>query len=378
MDKQRHGVDLVHITTTHSALDTRIFYREAMSAHKAKIETIVIGPTTTSANERFRGIEIHALQYRHGRLLRRVLHPLDAFRKIIDLRPRIVHFHDPDFLPVAVLLKLLGYKMVWDVHEYYSEVKTANFRPGPLRSLLRILISALVEKGPCSFFDRSVFPTKSLRAAIRDKADALACVNLLPVEEFPDVECQPDKEFDLVFMGSMSPFRAGPLLQIFELLCAKRPGFKAALIGVPAATQAWMQKHAPSPLVLKAIQFVPRVPHLEVARLLRRARIGFNYHPMQRRFQVALPMKVYEYMACGIAVVCSKFPELAEQVKTDEIVLVEGDEPSDYADAILALLEAPDRLESIAQAGQAAIRNRLNWENSEMAKLIAMYQDLLA
>jgi glycosyltransferase involved in cell wall biosynthesis len=336
---------------------------------------VVIGPS--GAPENVAGIRIVPLRKSPIRLVRRLFAPFSALGQVLRLRPRIVHFHDPEILPVAVLLKLLGYKMVWDVHEYYSEVLTVHMRKTPLRAVKRAVISALVEKIPCAILDRSVFPTKALRAAIRDKDDAIACVNLLPVNEFPDIESNPDKEFDLIFVGSMSPFRAGPFMEMVALLRERRPGFRAAILGVRQATQTWMERNAPSKDVLDAITFLPRVPHSEVASALRRARIGFNYHPMEKRFQVALPMKVYEYMACGLPVICSRFPELAEQLSANEMVLVNGDDQQDYANAIAALLDDPERQQRMGRAGEAAVRDRLNWESSEAPKLVTMYRDLL-
>lgn len=366
---------MAHVTTVHKALDSRIFYREALSAHKAGLRTIVIGPA--EAPKTVAGIDIIPLRKNPVRLLRRLFAPVAALRLILRLRPRIVHFHDPEILPVAIVLKLLGYKLVWDVHEYYSEILTVHTRQGPIRAFKRTFFSALLEKIPCAVFDRSVFPTNTLRFAIRDKADAVACVNLLPVDEFPEREEVRAKDFDIIFMGTMSPFRAGPFMEMVSHLRKQRPGFKAALLGVTEATQTWMQQNAPTPEALDAITFLPRVPYTEVASALRRARIGFNYHPMEKRFQVALPMKVYEYMACGIPVVCSRFPELADQVTPDEMILIEGDDQKIYAQAIDALLNDPIRLEQIAQAGELAVRTRLNWERTEAPKLVSLYRDLL-
>lgn len=349
-----------------------------MSAHKAGIRTVVVGPTKAPGLSCHSGIPIVSLRQREHRLLRRLLAPIEAFKTVRSINPKIVHFHDPEILPVALLLKLLGHKMVWDIHEYYSRVQTAHMRLGVLRTVKRLLLSALVEKLPCAIFDRSVFPTQALRAAICDKSDAIACVNLLPVGEFPNVEGRSDKEFDVIFMGSMSPFRAEPFLHLVDILCQRRPGFKVALLGVPTKTQSWMQANAPHPRTLAAITFIPRVPHSEVSGILRKARIGFNYHPMDERFKVAIPMKVYEYMICGIAVVCTRFPELAEQLDPSEMVLVEGDDQATYANVILELLNNAERREQISRAGQAAVVSRLNWERREAPKLIKMYRDLLA
>lgn len=371
-----HRPDLVHVTTVHSALDSRIFYREALSAHKSGLRTVVIGPS--QGHGLVSGINVVSLHKSNVKFIRRLFAPFAALRQILILRPVVVHFHDPEILPVAFLLKLLGYKVVWDIHEYYSEVLTVHIQNAPLRALKRAVVSAFVEKIPCAFLDRSVFPTKALRAAIHDKNDAVACVNLLPTDVFPAFEGAISKDFDIIFMGTMSPFRAGPFLELVGLLCKQRAGFKAALLGVSLETQNWMRINATSTDVFSAITFLPRVPHAEVATVLRRARIGFNYHPMQRRFMVALPMKVYEYMACGLPVVCTRFPELADQVTKDEMVLVEGDDQAKYAAAIIELLEDPAKLESMARAGELAVRSRLNWEMSEAPKLISMYRELLS
>lgn len=369
-------VDLVHVTTVHRALDTRIFYREARTAEKAGLRVAVVGPHDKA--ETFEGVQIVPIQKSRSRLVRRLVAPFNAIREITRLRPRIIHFHDPEFIGAAMILKALGYRLVWDVHEYYSEVQTAHMKPGPMHGVKRALISLLVEKGPCAFFDRSVFPTEALRSAVWNSPRSIACVNLLPVDEFPGDETGTEKEYDIVFVGSMSPFRAKFFLEVVELLRERRPGFRAALIGIPEATRVWMLENAPSPQSVDAMAFLPRVPHAQVAALLRRARIGFNYHPMQRRFQVALPMKVYEYMACGIPVVCSRFPELAEQLREGEMLFVEGDNPVDYADAIDGLLSDPESLERVGRRGNEAVRNRLNWEQSEAPKLLAMYRGLLA
>lgn len=376
MERPKHHFDLVHVTTVHRALDTRIFYREARSAQKAGLRVSVVGPHETL--EIVNGVLIVPLKTIRSRILRRIFSPLSAVYKIMRLRPRIVHFHDPEFIVAAVFLKLLRYKIIWDVHEYYSEVQTAHMNEGLLREIKRSLISAVVEKAPCAFFDRSVFPTNALREAIAASSHSIACVNLLPVDEFPDQGSKCEKEYDLVFMGAMSPFRAGPFLDLVALLRQKRPSFRVVLLGVPEATQAWMIANATSPEVLDSMTFLPRVPHAQVAGLLRKARIGFNYHPMQKRFQVALPMKVYEYMACGIPVVCSRFPELVTQMREGEMVLVDGDDTFEYAGAISDLLENAERMERIGRMGNDAVRRRLNWEGSEAPKLIAMYHELLA
>jgi hypothetical protein len=43
--------------------------------------------------------------------------PWRAFAAIRSMKPTIVHFHDPELMPLGILLKGLGYKIIYDVHE---------------------------------------------------------------------------------------------------------------------------------------------------------------------------------------------------------------------------------------------------------------------
>jgi glycosyltransferase involved in cell wall biosynthesis len=368
-------LDVLHVTTVHKAHDTRIFSREARTASKSGLRVGILGPA--SASETIDGVSIIPLRTSSNRHLSAILSPLRALTIILTLRPTIVHFHDPEIIPTAVFLKFLGYKLVWDIHEFYSEVQTAQMPPSAIKSIKRRLISLFIERLPCRFFDRSVFATESLRNAICASNKTISCVNLLPVEEFPTSSPPERKEWDMIFMGSMSPFRAEPFLEVVKIMTQRRPDFRAALLGVPQSTCDWMRKNTPSPATLQALTFLPRVPPNQVANVLSRARIGFNYHPMQRRFLVALPMKVYEYMICGLATVCSKFPELVEQFPNGEICFVDGDDPNHYADSITQLLQDDDLRLSVGRRGMESIKSRINWEGREAGKLLSMYNDLL-
>jgi glycosyltransferase involved in cell wall biosynthesis len=168
-------------------------------------------------------------------------------------------------------------------------------------------------------------------------------------------------------------------MEMMRIILRQRPETSLLMLGVKDTTVQWMKENAPSSEVLSAITFYPRVPHGEVFTILRKARVGFNYHPMEKRFEVAIPMKIYEYMACRLPVVCTAFPEVVEQLESgSEIILVEGDEQDSYADAVLNILENRIVAEQIGLAGWRAISDRVNWDVSEVSKVRDLYAGLFA
>jgi glycosyltransferase involved in cell wall biosynthesis len=237
----------------------------------------------------------------------------------------------------------------------------------------------LLEKGPAYFFDAVVFPTYALRDAIYAGPRAEVLVNLLPKRALQqDIDPDQKRDHDLVFVGSMSPFRAGPAMEMMVHILAERPNARMLFIGLPEATVSWMLTHCPSDAVRSAMTFHPRVPHLEVSRVITRARIGFDYHPMERRLQEAIPKKVYEYMDVCLPVVSSRFPELERQFRAnEEIIFVDGDDQRNYARAVLDLITDSDRRARLAAAGRKRLESGLNWEDSEAPKLITLYNRLL-
>jgi glycosyltransferase involved in cell wall biosynthesis len=124
------------------------------------------------------------------------------------------------------------------------------------------------------------------------------------------------------------------------------------------------------------------IPYESVTDRLSSSRVGIDVHPFPTpNLSVALQVKVFEYMACGCAVVSSELPVLKTLMSShaaglEEVVTIQGGRPEEYAEAILTLLDRLDRGEKVGERLQSASRNFFLWDH-EGDKLAKFYCQLL-
>ena len=117
-----------HISTLHSTYDTRIFLKECCSLASNSYEVTLVIPG--SKDEYLNGVNIKAIKKYDKVFLRLSLTVFQAFVKAIKTNSKIYHFHDPELFFVGVIFKLLGKKVIFDVHENISaQIKRKNWLP---------------------------------------------------------------------------------------------------------------------------------------------------------------------------------------------------------------------------------------------------------
>ena len=368
--------EILHITSAHKAKDGRIFYKEALSAASIGFRVGVVGDN--EVEETIGGVDIIPVKKSTNRLLRRIIGPVKLLSVVLKYRPKIVHFHDPEIIPMGYILMFLGYKVVYDMHEYYSEIQSLRVKNKFLNWVIKRIVKIFIEQIPCRIFSATVFPTNKLREEFLITKKTVAILNLLPKKLIPSNDINGKKTFDLVFMGTISPFRAKPLIEMMEIILCAKPDAKLLMLGTKNETKDWIKKNAKKE-VFESIFFHESVEHKDVAKILQSAKIGFNFHPEEKRFEVAIPMKIYEYMSCKLAVVTTSFPELENQFSNErEIIMIKGEDQKIYARAILDILNNDAKATYLGENGYNAIINRVNWDLSEIPKLKKLYQGLLS
>ena len=151
---------ICHITSVHIPFDTRIFYKECKSLAEAGYEVHLVAKH--DRDEVIDGIHLHAVPFRKSKIKRILFTTLDVYKKALIINPEVYHFHDPELIPIGLLLKLKGKKVICDIHEDYpAYILYKDTIPRILRKPIA-WITGVIEKYSAGFFDAVIVVTPKL------------------------------------------------------------------------------------------------------------------------------------------------------------------------------------------------------------------------
>ena len=98
---------IIHITTIHPRRDTRIFYRECVSLSKKGYNTFFI-VADGLGDEDYLGVKIIDLGKTYNRIKNFFRTYFLILKNINEIKPDIVHFHDPELMIVGKKISFKG------------------------------------------------------------------------------------------------------------------------------------------------------------------------------------------------------------------------------------------------------------------------------
>ncbi len=363
------------LSTVHQALDTRIFDRQAKSLAGAGYDVTLIAQH--ERDEVVDGVKIVLLPKPDNRFVR-MLGIWRLFKLAYAQKADIYHFHDPELLPVGLLLKLLMRgRVIYDVHEDYpKDILTKYWIPYYLRWLLSLLYT-LVERASFFFFD-AVFVAGKDIAWHFPRSSKLTVIGNYPSLEKARLT-EKEKMFDnkpavAIYIGDLTVDRcAREMVQAINLLEGKA---KLVLLGT------FSDPNLENEIRMTAsghVELVGHVPYETVFSYLRESDVGLIcFHPNPNNIAaVWRNRKLFEYMAAGLPVIVSNFPLWKEIIEENRCgIAVNPLNPKEIAKAVEYIINHSDEAKKMGINGKNAVIEKYNWEK-ESEKLLAVYQDLL-
>ncbi|MCZ6557878.1 MAG: glycosyltransferase family 4 protein [SAR324 cluster bacterium] len=365
---------IAHLTSVHPPFDNRIYHLECLSLVRGADEIVLIVPTDEPADGG--AVRIHPLPVPSGRRERMTRTVWQVFRAALQERADLYHFHDPELIPIGMLMKLFGNRVIYVVHENIPQnILNKHWIPLPMRRIAAAM-GGLAEWCGGHLFDGVVCVTPTIAHRFpRKRTILLRNYPDLEIYRLPDASGYSRREPLVAYIGGITKNRGA--FTMLEAIHRMPPNLDVRLelagplerddlIDELSAADGWGR-----------VQYRGVVPKEEVVQILGRARVGLSVlHPIPE-YVDAYPVKLFEYMAAGIPVVASDFPVLREIVDGAGCgLLVDPTDARAIAEAVTWLLDNAREAEEMGRMGRMAALNCYNW-HKEKEKLFALYGEIL-
>jgi glycosyltransferase involved in cell wall biosynthesis len=378
----RKNYSVCILSSVHSALDNRIFYREARSLQRAGYDVTLIA--VHERNQCKDGTQIIGLP--HLPRWQRPLVWLKLLRHALSRRADVYHFHDPELLLIMPCLRLLtGKPTIYDVHEAYADfIEVKGYIPAWLRHPLAWMFGRL-EPLAARMHSALIFADDQVASSFRDVQRSKATLFNYPALSFVKNAVATTQHIGqrqpiVLHLGTHEESRGIYLMiEAFRQVLRDLPEARLLLVGPFVPTE--LERRVRSEIVQRGIQhavtITGRILFEEVDEYLKRAAVGWVTLQPVSKYQKNIPTKLFEYMAYGIPIVSSDLSPIRPFVENGEDgYLVAADDPQAHARAILTLLRQPQVALAMGQKGQDLVRTCYNWDEMEK-RLLALYQELL-
>jgi glycosyltransferase involved in cell wall biosynthesis len=305
-----------------------------------------------------------------------------ALVSVLHVRRRynIVYVHNmPNFLVFAGLLpKIDGAKIVLDVHDPAAEL-LATIRGRDLPSWVQRLANA-EERISISFSDSLITVNESMRRRLSEISSRPVTVvmNLPDPRRFASLEGSRDKGgFErIVYSGSIAHRNGLDLVvRAVSLLADEFPSLRFRVIGEGPALES-VERLVEDLGVTDRAEFRDFVPNGQIPSLLGDAAAGVSPQRGGVFGSLVFSMKVAEYVALGLPVICSGIATMRHYFSDDELLFFEPGNAEDLARAIRALLTNPTAADERVTRSRMKL-DRLNWP-AQKATLVETVEALAA
>ncbi|MBN2466221.1 glycosyltransferase family 4 protein, partial [candidate division WOR-3 bacterium] len=375
------------LTTLHAPNDDRIFYKETLSLRRKFSDITLVAPDHGEKGK-VTDSRIRCLTLRQrGGVPGRFLKLLAAARAVWRIRPDIVHFHDYDILLVAPAMRyLLRCHLVYDAHEDYpSSVLISRLIPRALRRLAARAAKffELAAGRACSL----IITADPWTAEYLSRTGVSTCVvfNYPPLQLFAGETSRESSRQDagtdrtvLLYQGTMSEERGlFHMIDAMPSILLQRPDCRLLLIGL---TDAGLRSEAEALAahlgVGEALEIIAWVPHTELHGYIEQSKIGLIPWLPVDKHKHNIPIKLFEYMACGLPVLAADLPSIRPYMDESKAGLqYDSTSSRALAEGVLRMLSDEDGLRRMGDNGRRAVQEKWNWGRME-ERLLAAYDEL--
>ncbi|PFR90090.1 hypothetical protein COK43_14035 [Bacillus cereus] len=366
-------------SSVHPWNDTRVFYKEAVSLANAGYEVKLCAIQNNIEYEK----NIENLSVECIPKMKRWARPLLWFRLFMKARREkadVYHFHDPELLIVAYFLSIFTKsKIIYDMHEDFpAAIRSKNWIPKFIRGKLSTVVGWL-EKFFMKHCDAVVYAEKYYKNNYKDIGILKEDILNYPLKHSSSVSRISNKIPYIVYAGAISKTRGlDEMLKVASNLKGRNLEFQMILIGGfsekdKEETIDFIQRND----LNECVQLPGRLPLHKVFDYYIKADVGLAILHPEKNYLQSLATKLFEYMAFGIPIVASNFPDWKALIENSRSgIAVDPLDVEMVADAICKIVTDKELSLQFGENGFRAYQKQYNWTIEEN-KLVNLYEKVL-
>ncbi|MBI3923922.1 MAG: glycosyltransferase [Armatimonadetes bacterium] len=356
---------IVHLCAAHQALDNRIFYRECRTLAQAGHEVVLVAPCLR--DERVDDVQIRAVRP-GNRWSRWTRTTAQILVRALAERGDVYHLHEPGLIPVGLLLAGRGREVVYDIHDDLPASLSSRCHTPWLAALCGWLEARLANR----------FHQILAEACYQKRMPQGLIIQNYPLLSLFRVQQPPERgACKLIYTGVNSVLRG---LDRHAGLVSLVPGAELHLVGrfpphLAQRARAAAGAHADRLHLLGVSDWVPYERVLTYYRETSWT-AGLALFPPGGYYQERMLTKFFEYMACGIPILCSDFPLWKNRIEGAGAGLcVDPENDGQIESALEFLSQNPEEAAEMGRRGRELVETRYHWDG-EAGKLLDLYRRL--
>ncbi|MGE0822315.1 MAG: glycosyltransferase family 4 protein [Candidatus Binatia bacterium] len=298
---------------------------------------------------------------------------------ILHLKRRyaVIHVHNmPDFLVFAALIpRVLGTKVILDIHDPMPEFYTSKYRRKP--DGLGVKLLRLQERLSASLahaiitananFKRNLI-ARGIPAGKITVVNNVADPRWFDRSRYTQIRKTVGNHFTLIYPGTIAPrYGLDVAIRALPLLIEKIPQIRLLIIGPHTPHVDELVALAEQLRVSSFVEFRPLLPVEEVPRQIVQADIGIYTALPDAHMSIATPTKVLEYAVMGIPVLASRLKILEDIFDDTAVQFFEPGNVEHFSSCVLELFQRPSRqAELVRNADNLFVRSHC-WETEQQS-----------
>lgn len=361
---------VAHLTTVHSRDDTRVFRKMCRSLAAAGHD-VTLHVADGRGDEVVDAVRIVDAGRPANRVARATRVAARMWRQALGLRPDILHFHDPELIPGGLVARLLGRRVVYDIHEYYrAHLRETAALPRAISEVLARLYG-VAERCASRFLDACVVVSPHMERALALRR-CVVVGNLVRVQEFrPSPVPAAERPRQVCYVGVLSAARRTDLMVGAADAAATRlvlagSWYPESLRGAVSGSPSW-----------RAVDELGQIDRRRMQEVFDASRAGLLLLDLSGDEEHSSCNKLFEYMAAGLPVIATDLTFVRDVVERHGCGVLVGPtaDAGTVAEAIGWVLDHPDEADRMGRAGRKAVEENYSWER-EQEKLLALYEVL--